>query len=78
MSSPNQFKTTPRRYQLFIDGQFVDAESGKTFTSPNPRPARFLPKLRKATKPISTKPSPPREKLSKESGPGSVRASAGE
>jgi len=29
-------QTTPRRYQLFIDGQFVDAESGKTFNSPNP------------------------------------------
>ena len=28
--------TTPRKYQLFIDGQFVDAESGKTFNSPNP------------------------------------------
>src|SRR2546423_15620869 len=35
MSSP-QPQTTPRRYQLFIDGQFVDAESGKTFKSPNP------------------------------------------
>ena len=29
MSTP-QPQTTPRRYQLFIDGQFVDAESGKT------------------------------------------------
>ena len=27
---------TPRKYQLFIDGQWVDAESGKTFTTPNP------------------------------------------
>src|SRR5947199_586492 len=35
MSTP-QPQTTPRRYQLFIDGQFVDAESGKTFNSPNP------------------------------------------
>src|ERR687883_1991960 len=26
----------PRKYQLFIDGQWVDAESGKTFTTPNP------------------------------------------
>jgi len=28
--------TTTRKYQLFIDGKFVDAESGKTFNSPNP------------------------------------------
>jgi len=35
MSSP-QPQTTSRRYQLFIDGQFVDAESGKTFKTPNP------------------------------------------
>src|SRR6476619_6762154 len=35
MSTP-QPQTTTRRYQLFIDGQFVDAESGKTFTTPNP------------------------------------------
>jgi len=36
MSSPQPVQTTVRRYQLFIDGQFVDAESGKTFKSPNP------------------------------------------
>jgi aldehyde dehydrogenase (NAD+) len=36
MSTPQPAQTTPRRYQLFIDGQFVDAESGKTFSSPNP------------------------------------------
>ncbi|MFN2578564.1 MAG: betaine-aldehyde dehydrogenase [Pyrinomonadaceae bacterium] len=36
MSSPQPAQTTPRRYQLFIDGQFVDAESGKIFKSPNP------------------------------------------
>src|SRR2546429_9666366 len=36
MSSPQPAQTTPRRYQLFIDGQFVDAESGKTFKTPNP------------------------------------------
>jgi len=35
MSSP-QPQTSERRYQLFIDGQFVDAESGKTFATPNP------------------------------------------
>src|SRR6185295_19026103 len=36
MSTPHPAQTTPRRYQLFIDGQFVDAESGKTFATPNP------------------------------------------
>jgi betaine-aldehyde dehydrogenase len=36
MSTPQPAQTTPRRYQLFIDGQFVDAESGKTFATPNP------------------------------------------
>src|SRR2546427_5526695 len=36
MSTPQPTQTAPRRYQLFIDGQFVDAESGKTFKSPNP------------------------------------------
>src|SRR3954468_24343905 len=35
MSTPQPQKTS-RRYQLFIDGQFVDAESGKTFETPNP------------------------------------------
>lgn len=29
-------KKTPRKYQLFIDGQWLDAESGRTFTTPNP------------------------------------------
>src|SRR5438045_3716647 len=36
MSTPQPAQTTPRRYQLFIDGQFVDAESGKTFATPYP------------------------------------------
>src|SRR5437764_1064055 len=36
MSTPQPAQPTPRRYRLFIDGQFVDAESGKTFKSPNP------------------------------------------
>src|ERR1051326_249622 len=35
MSTP-QPQTSERRYQLFIDGQFVDSESGKTFQTPNP------------------------------------------
>jgi len=37
MSSAQPATTeTPRKYQLFIDGKWVDAESGKTFTTPNP------------------------------------------
>src|SRR5213083_960025 len=36
MSTPQPIQTAPRRYQLFIDGQFVDAESGNTFKTPNP------------------------------------------
>ncbi|HEY6972758.1 MAG TPA: aldehyde dehydrogenase family protein, partial [Nitrospiraceae bacterium] len=33
--SPTGSANIPR-YQLFIDGKWVDARSGKTFTSPNP------------------------------------------
>ena len=36
MSTPQPAQSEPRRQQLFIDGQFVDSESGKTFTTPNP------------------------------------------
>src|ERR1043165_8017993 len=36
MSSTQTAAETPRKYQLFIDGQWVDAESGKTFETPNP------------------------------------------
>ncbi|MFN2453037.1 MAG: aldehyde dehydrogenase family protein [Pyrinomonadaceae bacterium] len=33
---------TPRRYQLLIDGKWVDAESGKTFETPNPATGQTL------------------------------------
>src|ERR671938_1109128 len=33
---------TPRKYQLFIGGQWVDAESGKTFETPNPATGQTL------------------------------------
>src|SRR5437660_11888654 len=36
MSSTQAAAETPRKYQLFIDGQWVDAESGKTCETPNP------------------------------------------
>ena len=50
MSSPQPVQTTPRRYQLFIDGQFVDAESGKTFNSPNPATGETFAEVAEADK----------------------------
>src|SRR5688572_24057295 len=49
MSSP-QPQTTARRQQLFIDGQFVDSESGKTFTSPNPATGETFAEVAEADK----------------------------
>src|SRR5204862_7747051 len=48
MSTPQPAQTTPRRYQLFIDGQFVDAESGKTFQTPNPATGETLAEVAEA------------------------------
>ncbi|HEX8723208.1 MAG TPA: aldehyde dehydrogenase family protein [Pyrinomonadaceae bacterium] len=42
MSSTQPASETPRKYQLFIDGQWVDAESGKTFATPNPATGQTL------------------------------------
>lgn len=50
MSTPQPAQTTPRRYQLFIDGQFVDAESGKTFKSPNPATGETFAEVAEADK----------------------------
>src|SRR5260370_464502 len=41
---------TPRKYQLFIGGQWVDAESGKTFTTPNPATGETLAEVAEADK----------------------------
>src|SRR5258708_4204607 len=41
---------TPRKYQLLIDGQWVDAESGKTFTTPNPSTGQTLAEVAEADK----------------------------
>ncbi|HEV2914425.1 MAG TPA: betaine-aldehyde dehydrogenase [Pyrinomonadaceae bacterium] len=41
---------TPRKYQLFIDGKFVDAESGKTFETPNPATGATLAEVAEADK----------------------------
>jgi betaine-aldehyde dehydrogenase len=48
MSSAQAASETPRRYQLFIDGKFVDAESGKTFTTPNPATGETLAEVAEA------------------------------
>src|SRR5260221_12757547 len=50
MSSTQPAQTTPRRYQLFIDGQFVDAESGKTFETPNPATGETFAEVAEADK----------------------------
>lgn len=39
---------TPRKYQLFIDGEWVDAASGKTFTTPNPATGQTLAEVAEA------------------------------
>ncbi|HEX7997873.1 MAG TPA: aldehyde dehydrogenase family protein [Pyrinomonadaceae bacterium] len=41
---------TPRKYQLFIDGKWVDAESGKTFTTPNPATGETLAEVAEGDK----------------------------
>src|SRR5437667_3400065 len=50
MSSPQPIQTTPRRCQLFINGEFVDAESGKTFNSPNPATGETFAEVAEADK----------------------------
>jgi len=41
---------TVRKYQLLIDGQWVDAESGKTFETPNPATGETLAQVAEADK----------------------------
>jgi acyl-CoA reductase-like NAD-dependent aldehyde dehydrogenase len=41
---------TPRKYQLFIDGKWVDAESGKTFETPNPSTGATLAEVAEGDK----------------------------
>ena len=40
----------PKKYQLFIDGQWVDSESGKTFNTPNPATGETLAEVAEADK----------------------------
>ncbi|MGH8511696.1 MAG: aldehyde dehydrogenase family protein, partial [Gammaproteobacteria bacterium] len=41
---------TPRKYQLLIDGKWVDAASGMTFTSPNPSTGEVFAEVAAADK----------------------------
>jgi aldehyde dehydrogenase (NAD+) len=50
MSSAQSASATPRKYQLYIDGQWVDAESGKTFTTPNPATGQTLAEVAEGDK----------------------------
>ncbi len=51
MSSVQPAETkTPRKYQLLIDGKWVDAESGKTFLTPNPATGETLAEVAEADK----------------------------
>src|ERR687896_199860 len=50
MSTPHPAQSEPRRHQLFIDGQFVDSESGKTFKSPNPATGETFAEVAEADK----------------------------
>src|SRR6188474_1578054 len=49
MSSP-ELAESPKKYQLFIDGQWVDSESGKTFNTPNPATGETLAEVAEADK----------------------------
>jgi betaine-aldehyde dehydrogenase len=50
MSSAQPASETPRKYQLLIDGQWVDAASGKTFETPNPSTGATLAEVAEADK----------------------------
>src|ERR671914_81775 len=50
MSSAELAESTPKKYQLFIDGKWVDAESGKTFPTPNPATGQTLAEVAEADK----------------------------
>ncbi|MGB7923173.1 MAG: betaine-aldehyde dehydrogenase [Pyrinomonadaceae bacterium] len=49
-SAQSAASDTPRKYQLFIDGKWVDAESGKTFETPNPATGETLAEVAEADK----------------------------
>ena len=43
-------QSASKKYQLFIDGQWVDSESGKTFKTPNPATGETLAEVAEADK----------------------------
>ena len=49
-SAQSAANVTPRKYQLFIDGKWVDAESGKTFETPNPSTGATLAEVAEGDK----------------------------
>src|SRR6188474_2867439 len=49
MSSP-ELAESINKYQLFIDGQWVDSQSGKTFNTPNPATGETLAEVAEADK----------------------------
>src|ERR1044071_3063414 len=50
MSSAQSASATPQKYQLYSDGQWVDAESGKTFPPPNPATGQTLAEVAEGDK----------------------------
>jgi betaine-aldehyde dehydrogenase len=50
MSTTQTASETPRSYKLFIDGKWVDAESGKTFQTPNPSTGETLAEVAEGDK----------------------------
>jgi aldehyde dehydrogenase (NAD+) len=48
--SSAQIVENPRKYQLLIDGQWVDADSGKTFSTPNPATGETLAEVAEGDK----------------------------
>ena len=70
MSSAQPVETnSPRKYQLLIDGKWVDAESGKTFTTPNPSTGETLAEVAEADKADIDKAVTAARELSKANGP---------
>jgi hypothetical protein len=63
--TPEHIPTRPafldgRPKRMLINGQWVEAASGKTFDSINPSTGKRSPPLRRAMRRTSTAPSPPR------------------
>ena len=66
--SVEEFTAAPRK--LFINGQWTDAASGKTFETPNPATGETLAGSPRATPRTSTGRSAPRARRSTDRGAG--------